>query len=113
MALTTDDFVRPAGRLTAAWYRDDLAGLLTAYLAEAATLTEDEDAQEAWVYYRAYATLVDDLTMRPMREAADDVSIARTQAQLDHWRRLRDQAKADYHRITETEDEGRTFALKF
>lgn len=113
MALTTSTFVRPAGRLSAAWFVDTLDDLLTAYLTEADSLTTDEDAQEAWVYYRAYATLVDDLTARPMREAVDDVSIARTQAQLDHWRRLRDQAKADYHRITETEDEGRTFALKF
>jgi len=98
VALTSSDLQRPAGRLDPTWFTDPDA-TLTALIAKAVELTDDQGAQAAWVYARAYALLADDAMTRPSSEAADDVRRSFTDAQLRHWQRMSDAAQAEYRSI--------------
>ena len=66
MALTLSDVKSPAGDIDGAvWFPALSSGavdtLLTGYIADAESRTDDEDAQEQWVYYRAATAVADRL----------------------------------------------------
>jgi hypothetical protein len=92
VALTAESFQQPAGRLQAAWYpSDNLSTLLTAWLDEATANTVDvtaedqEAAREAWVYYRAFQKLADDLLIEPASQTAGVRTSQFSDAQLSRW----------------------------
>lgn len=95
MALTADDFTRPAGRLDTSWLTD-LSTTLAALITEAEAKTTTESAQKAWVYYRAYGMIVDDKMFAAAQRSADDISETITPAQLAYWKALRAGALNDY-----------------
>lgn len=98
MALTSSDFQRPAGRLDPTWFTDADA-TLTPLITQAQELTDDEKAQAAWVYARAYALLADDAMRQAAERAADDIRERHSDAQLRHWQRMSDAAQAEYRSI--------------
>ena len=80
MALTTAALTRPAGRLSAAWFGAafDLDAALTTWLSQATDATTDEEAQAAYVYWRAYEALADDRMMEPAQQSVGIKSDAYT-----------------------------------
>lgn len=109
MALTVEQFKRPAGRLSPAWYQDDLDTLLAALIAEAEARTGNEAAQVAWVYHHAYQTLADDRALIAQTIAADDVRETFSDQQLGHWQRLADSMLAQYNNLTGAASGGAVF----
>jgi hypothetical protein len=80
------DFIAPAGELTLALFPDvTLTESVAAWLEQAEGLTDDEDAQAAWVYHRAYAHVADRLHAGLANESKGPVSAARSDAQFRYW----------------------------
>lgn len=102
MPLTATDFLRPTGRLSSSWLDgDDFAAILTALIAEAADKDpSNEEAQRAWVYYRAFSILADEAAARPGLEHVDDVRRAYARDQRDHWKLVAAEYLAEYQGIT-------------
>lgn len=68
----------------------DVDTLLTGYITDAYTQTDDDDAAELWVYYRAATAVADRMTSTPAsatKSLVDQGSKATTtiQAQIDYW----------------------------
>lgn len=66
MPITAADVVSPVGDVDGAvWFPalsgGDVTTLLTGYIADAYTRTDDDDAAEQWVYYRAATAVADRL----------------------------------------------------
>lgn len=96
MPLTAADFKRPSGRLSPAWFTDDLGTSLTAWLVDAGAVSSDEAAQAAWVYYRAYQSLADDRALVAASRSVGGVSESFTDEQWRHWQRLADDALSEF-----------------
>lgn len=82
--MTPAHFKRPTGELSPDWFTDDLDATLQAAIIESAG--ELLETQRAFVYWRAYETLVADVMSRPASLKADDVSETYSDAQLAYWR---------------------------
>lgn len=101
MALTVESFIAPAGRLTQDQYPNlDLEEAITAWMAEAALQADEEPAQAAWVYYRAFDTLASRLMSEAASESRGAASASRSESQLAHWVKERDRALAQYQALT-------------
>ena len=66
MAITTADVLSPAGDVKGSvWFpalsSGDVTTLLTGFIADAYTHTDDDDAAELWVYYRAASDVADEM----------------------------------------------------
>lgn len=100
MPLAITDFKRPKGRLTAAWFVDDLDTLLTELLTQATAASSDETTQEAFVYAKAFSILVDDMMHAPASYKLGPKSEQVTPAQLAHFRSERDRYQAKLDALT-------------
>ena len=86
MSWFADDFIQPRGQLNPAWYPEqDLTTLTAAWLAEAEGKTDVVDAQEAWVYYRAFRQLADDFHAGVAISRQGEVSGTRSEVQFKYW----------------------------
>jgi hypothetical protein len=89
------DVKSPAGDVNGAvWFpalaSGDVDTLLTGYIADAYTKTDDDAAAEQWVYYRAATAVADRLTSAPASNTKALVdqgskSVTTIQAQIDYW----------------------------
>lgn len=87
MAITDTDFVRPKGRLRSVWFEDDLPTLLQQFVSEAqadAAITTDAVAT-AYVYWRAYSVLVEDLQFDPADQQTGPERDTRTAGQIAYF----------------------------
>jgi hypothetical protein len=95
MPIVLADVKSPAGDVNGAvWFpalsSGDVDTLLTGFIADAYTKTDDDAAAEQWVYYRAATEVADRMTASPAsvtRALVDQGSKAQTtiQAQIDYW----------------------------
>lgn len=87
MAIAVEDFTRPKGRLRSVWFEDDLATALAVWVAEATadTAITDDTTRQAYVYWRAYTTLVEDLRFDPADQQTGPERDTRTEAQLSYF----------------------------
>lgn len=96
MAVVNGDFIAPTGELTADMFPGDtLSTNITAWLAEAVVKAADnDDAQKAWVYYRAWTGVANRLGTTPAEvgiEGEGNVKtlkeqIAFAQGRAAYWR---------------------------
>jgi hypothetical protein len=96
VAITLDDVKSPAGDIDpAVWFpgesETDLNTRLTGYIADAYTQTDDDDAAEQWVYYRAATAVADRMsggtggstTLTLVDQGSKTTTV--TPAQADYW----------------------------
>lgn len=111
MALSASDFTEPDGELRADMFPgvDDLeasGGYLETWISDAQselsnssaslTTSEEDDAKEAWVYYRAYKSVWLRLTTNPHQADLDDGgSLKYTDQQVQNFKELADQYRED------------------
>lgn len=101
MPLTIEQFVQPVGELTASMFPGvTLATYIDVWITDAAAASDDADTQVAYVYVRAYGTLVDRLMLEPQAETRADASARRGDAQLAYWRQKLAAWQARYDRLT-------------
>lgn len=99
--LEVEDLIAPKGNLTEAMFPGgDLEEHVEAWLDEAQAKTSSLPAQRAWVYHRAYGSVLDRLMLEAMSERKGDASAARSERQLEHWRRERDRHLTAYTALT-------------
>jgi len=87
MAIAVEDFTRPKGRLRSVWFEDTLADLLSEWVTEASadTAMTDDTTRQAYVYWRAYTTLTEDLRFDPADQQTGPERDTRTEAQLAYF----------------------------
>lgn len=96
MAITVTDVKSPAGDIDGTvWFPSLSSGavdtLLTGYIADAYTKTEDDDAAELWVYYRAASAVADRLATAEANKTMNldgqgsKTTSAPVASQLDYW----------------------------
>jgi hypothetical protein len=107
MSLTRDDFKYPAGELVVDFFPATLDADLDVWISQAATLTDDEVKQQAYVYYRAYDYLV---TMQVKEDAKRDLgpaSYSRYESQFAEFPKRRDYWRSKFEagdEIVESEE---------
>lgn len=106
MALTTTDLRYPSGEIIDLMFPDGVDVPVGKWLDEAVALTLDEEAQAAYVYWRAFSVVATRLMLTPSRAAtnqgAHDVSwnadrIKSVQERADFY-------KAKYERLTDSSE---------
>ena len=95
MAVELADVKSPAGDVNGGvWFPSLTSGevdtLLTGFIPDSESKSDDEDAQELWVYYRAATEVADRLTSSPASvtrnlEAQGSKTQQTIQAQIDYW----------------------------
>lgn len=111
MALQSGDFVEPKGELREDMFPgvDDLTatgGHIETWLGEAQDKTDDEDAQEHWVYYRAYHQVWLRLTTNPQQADLDEEgSLRYTDKQVASFKELADQHREEFEDVVGETDE--------
>lgn len=102
MAVTieTDDLVVPAGELSNHYFpQGDMATQLTGWLAAATDKVEADssidsddhnEAAAAWIYYRAYTYIANQLAALPSQASEGDgaISVSYSASQIVHYRNL-------------------------
>ena len=113
MALAVNDFTQPEGELEESYFPSvDLTAYLGTWLSQAQSkAASDEEAQEAYVYHRAFQHIAD----RFNNEAADldveDVgSRRRLVEQMRFWQRRAAEQLRAFEEATASDDEG-SFAI--
>jgi len=120
MALASSDFIVPDGDLSVDLYpltsderdagtptaSEKLTTYVTAWLTEAESLTTDEDAQKAWVYYRAYRAVYLRLSSAPSDINLKDQGARKYLIdQIKAFKELSDGYLYEYQTLTSNEDE--------
>ena len=92
------DFIHPAGHLTVAMFPGEtLTDNVAVWLTEAQAKTGVEDAQRAWVYYRAYDALATRFNLEAMEvDVKDQVRRRRMLEQITLWQKKADEQLARY-----------------
>jgi len=87
MALSADDFTHPKGQIDPEVYpKDTLDSDLGEWISQAQAETPDEDAQEAYVYGRAYEFICERLQNQPSEaEAEEGTRYRRRMQQIRHF----------------------------
>ena len=97
MSWAADDFVQPVGQLNPAWFPNaDLTVSVQAWLDDAESKTDDTNAQQAWVYYRAFQSLADEFHLALAGASEGAVSGYKAVTQFQYWRRRADRELARY-----------------
>lgn len=114
MAVTATDFVAPTGELTADMFPGDtLSTNVAAYLTQAQSKApSNDDAQTAWVYYRAWTAIANRLGTNPAEIDIEGEGstrllreqIAFAQSRASYWR-------AEYEAETSSQVSNRSFPL--
>ena len=94
MALLADDLISPLGEIQQSMFPSDTltdgsTGVVDVLLTKAATLTDDEAKQEAFVYWKAYRAVANRFASELINEVRNKVERSRSDEQLKYW-----QAKA-------------------
>jgi hypothetical protein len=101
MPLQAADLIEPAGELTPEMFPGkNLAAFVAAWLAEAVQRSSSETAQRAFVYYRAYTTVVHRMNLEAMRERKGDELAERAEEQMAFWRDLARQHYREFTALT-------------
>lgn len=98
MALLADNFLRPEGKLDSSWL-EDMSLTLDSLITQAETLTDNERAQESWVYAQVYRRIADSIMYQPSTVQSDDVKEVRSLGQIRYWSRLADQYQRDFQSL--------------
>lgn len=103
--MTTLDFIHPEGDLTADMFPGEtLIDTVAPWLSQAEGKTDDEDAQAAWVYYRAYGAIWRRLASEPsIVDVEGEGSQQRLISQIAYWKSMRDEQLQLYNALTSTE----------
>lgn len=114
MAVTNADFIAPTGELTADMFPGDtLSTNIDAWITEAeAKAASNDDAQKAWVYYRAWTGIANRLGTTPAEvdiEGEGNVrtlkeQIAFAQSRAAYWR-------SEYEAETASQVSQRSFSV--
>jgi hypothetical protein len=97
MRWAADDFVQPVGQLNPAWFPNaDLTVSVQAWLDDAESKTDDTNAQQAWVYYRAFQSLADDFHQGVATAREGEITGTRSEQQFRYWSRRADRELARY-----------------
>ncbi len=111
MALSPADFTEPEGELRDDMFPgvDDLeadGGHVDTWLSEAKDKTGDEDAQEHWVYHRAYKAVWLRLTTNPHQaDFEEDGSLRYSDRQVGSFKEMADERRESFEAIEgETDD---------
>jgi hypothetical protein len=116
--LTAEDILDPKGKVLPSMFpTDDQAQLetrLTGWLADAYAKSEVSDladeeerneAAESWVYFRTYDSITNRMMNTPIRvDLRDQGAREYHSSQLAHFSKLRDEAFANFSRLTATEE---------
>lgn len=108
MALEPDDFLEPKGELTEEMFPGrTLAGSdgdVAGWLAEAQAKTDAEEAQKAWVYYRAFRALEKRLYVSAASVDLEDDGRLEWRAEQMQWaREQRTLYAREFERLTTSE----------
>lgn len=103
MALQAADFIEPAGELNEGLFPGaDLTAYVQAWITDAESRTNDEAAQDAWVYHRAYTTIANRIHAGLASEKKGDAAASRSDAQFAYWSGRASAALARYAARTGT-----------
>lgn len=107
MAFTPDDFTQPEGRLEETFF-EDLDNRLSGWIADATGRTQDAEAQEQWVYHRAFQAKADALWDTASSFSADGAYSESRSAvkQAQRWEAEADKAEGRFGRLTEDDPDG-------
>ena len=100
MPLAILDFLQPAGELSESMFPDlDLDEALTAWLNQAITRTDNENAQRHLVLHRAYTVVANRFHLEAASETKGPVSASRSGEQFRYWNRKAAQHLGSYRSI--------------
>ena len=111
MALEPRDLIYPRGVVKPAHFPGEVLirtapgdepGTVDVWLAQAVDLTQDEDAQRAFVYTKAYTAIADRLALEYSSESMGRRSKSRASYQIAHFQRLAAVQTALFERKTGT-----------
>lgn len=111
MALSADDFTHPKGEIDPEVYpTDTLDSDLQTWISQAQTETSDEEAQEAYVYGRAYGFICERLQNQPSEaEAEEGTRYRRRMQQIRHFCSKAQAYKDAFEEAVTGEEQGETW----
>ena len=95
--MTAQSFIHPAGELNESLFPGvDLLASVGVWLEEAEGKTDDENAQRAWVYHRAFRQLADAFHNGVSTAREGEVTGTRSDIQFRYWSNRADREFAKY-----------------
>lgn len=108
--MTSADLIHPTGELSALMFPgEDMTTIVTQWLNDAVArtstivdLTQQADAQRAWVYYRGYTALANRLAATPNSESSFGGEAQRgwSESRPTHWRKLAEERLTTFQALT-------------